>query len=60
VVRIRIHREQALALDTSAAWAAWVAFEEPFEWVVHADFSSDLGSVDTVLAYPAERPQPDL
>jgi hypothetical protein len=56
VVRIRIHREQTLELDTSAAWVAFVAFEEPFEWVVHADFSSDLGSVDTVvLACPAER-----
>lgn len=55
MVRIRIHREQALELGTSAGEVAFVAFEEPFGWVVRADFSSDLGSVDTVLACPAER-----
>jgi len=49
-----MHQEQPSALDTCVAFVASAAFEEPFEWVAHEDFSSAPEPVEIVLAYSAD------
>lgn len=57
-VRIHKHQEQPLELDTSVAFVAFAAFEEPFELAVHEDFSLAPGRVEIPVASPAERELP--